>query len=477
MADEFGLLPTGFRIKSDDEIRASLVSKLRAKWGSSYDLTEGSPDGQLVTITAAEIGEAWRAALALYGQLSRDSATGVGLDARLLQTGTFRADAAPSSVTLLLIGTTSTPIPSGSRILAASTGTAWRTIADTTIAAADAWNTVPPLLPFGYVVGDIVTDGGVVYRAVLNPGIGGDPPGDPGIACAAGTAAANPGATWEILGDGDGLIAATAVSVDTGGIVGVAYDLSVIDTPIGGWSAAWNLLDATIGRDVATDAEARIAGEEDLARPAASTKDAIRQTLLRIKDVTSVAVFQNVTDVTDADGVPPHAIECLIAGGADQVIRDVLLEQCVAAGIATHGSGTGAVTGTAIDSEGVSWTINFSRAEEVLIQVKVTLIKVAHSDADPTTYPSDGDAQVALAIVTAGAARAAGYNAVASKIAAAVNTIAGVLDVTQVLLSGAISPTPPLDPPVATTTIAISTRQRASWDTTRVAVVTSDGVP
>lgn len=458
MADEFGLLPTGFRTKSAADIRASLVEKLRGKWGSSVDLTEGSPDGQLLTVVAAEIAEPWQAGQALYAQLSRDTATGAGLDARLLQTGTFREEARPSEVTLLLIGTTGTPVPTGNRVSTASTGVAFRTIADATIAAAPAWSDA-----VSYLVGDLVTDGGGVYRNLIpGGGLSSGPNDDPANQVEAG----GTGAIWEHLGDGDGFVEVVAVSVVNGPVVAVAYDLRVLDTPVGGWSAAWNLLDADLGRDEATDAEARIAGEEDLARPAASTKDAIRQTLLRIEGVTSVAVFQNLTDVVDADGVPPHAIECLIAGGDDQIIRDVLLEQCLAAGIPSHGN----VSGTATDSEGIDWTIKFSRAVEVPIYVKATLVKVAHDDADPDSYPTDGDDQVKLAIVNAGDARPAGYNAVASKVAAAVDTVPGVLDVAQILIGT-------VNPPITSTTVAISSRQRATWDTTRITVVTSDGAP
>mgnify|MGYP000057657239 CR=1 FL=1 len=94
----------------------------------------------------------------------------------------------------------------------------------------------------------------------------------------------------------------------------------------------------------------------------------------------------------------------------------------------------------------------------------------AHEDADPDTYPTDGDDQVKLAIVLAGDARAAGYNAVASKVGYAANSVTGVLDVTEVLIGTS-------DPPAAATTIAISTRQRATWDTTRIEVVSSDGTP
>ncbi len=463
MADEFGLLPTGFSAKTSEDVRASLVEKLKAKWGASYDLTDGSPDGQLVSIVASELGLVWAAALDLYSQLSRDTATGVGLDAALALTGTLREEAAPSSVTLLLVGDDATEVAAESRVSAASTETLWRLPSAATLAAVPAWASGDL-----YETGDLVTDAGNVYRRVNGGGggLGDGPNDDPANLRDAGDLT-NTTSQWELLGEGDAAVEASAVSVDDGPVVGTAYDLSVIETPITGWTAAWNFLDATLGTDEATDAEARIAGEEDLFRPAATTKDAIRQTLLRLEDVTAVNVFQNVTDTTDGDGVPPHAIECLVRGGTDQLIIDTIGSECAAAGIATYGN----TNGTWTDSEGTDHAIEFSRPTELPIYVIVTLVKVAHDDDDPDSYPSDGDAQVKEAIATWGNSQKSGKNVVASGISAQAFGVAGVLDVTSVLISNNV------DPPTVSTTIAVSLRQLAVFDTTRITVNTSNGTP
>jgi hypothetical protein len=175
--------------------------------------------------------------------------------------------------------------------------------------------------------------------------------------------------------------------------------------------------------------------------------------------VTAVRLFVNNTDTTDADGVPPHAIEALVQGGDDQDIFDALLAN-VAAGIVT----TGTESGTATDSEGTEHALAFSRPEEVPIYIDVFVTK------DPDTYPADGDTQIKEKIVEWGDAQATGKNVVASAISAQAFQIDGVLDVTLVEIGTAAAPT-------TSTTITISLRQLATYDTSRITVTAIDGTP
>lgn len=456
MAD-IGLTSTGLRVQTTAEARAAIVAELHGLWGASFDLGDSTEIGQLIAIVARAIGDLGQLAEAVYAAGSRDSATGSALDAILLLTGTFRPGAASSTVTLTLTGTATTLVPSGSRVKSASTGAAFATTSAATIAAATAWANST-----AYVVGDRRKNGGNIYECIT-----------------AGTSAGSGGPTttaaditdgtahWRYLGAGAGYVDVAAASVLTGAIVGVSGDLTVIDTPVGGWSSVINTLDATLGRDVATDEEARILGETDLARPGASTPDAIRETLLALDGVESVTVFYNATDTTDGDGIPPHAVEAMVLGGDDQAIYDALLGECIAAGIATHGT----ETGTALDSEGVSHTVKFSRPTEVPIWIVVNLTKKAYSAADRNSYPLDGDAQVKAAIVAFGDAQVCGKNAVSSQIAAQAFQVAGVFDVTACYIDTANTP------PATSSTIAISTRQIATYDTSRISVVSSSGTP
>ena len=183
-------------------------------------------------------------------------------------------------------------------------------------------------------------------------------------------------------------------------------------------------------------------------------------------DVDMGLVHGDGVHVTDADGIPPHAVECLVSGGDDQDIYDTLLAECIAAGIASHGT----ETGSSDDSEGVAHVVKFTRPTDVLIYVAVTLVKVAHDDADPETYPTDGDAQVEAAIVAYGDGRPTGWNVRSAKVAAQADAVAGVLEVTACYIGTAPAP-------VASTTISIGLRERAVFDTSRITVTTSDGTP
>lgn len=458
---EYGVLPEGFLIKTEDQILDEMVAELRVSWGASYDFTVNSPDGQFLRTVARQISKGgWQLGQAVYKSRDRDSATGQALAALLLLTGSQWPEAARSTVTLTLTGTAATVVPTGSIVSTASLGDRFETTAEGTLAALTAWaNTT------AYVLGDRRSNGGNSY-----------------VCTTAGTSAGSGGPTttsdditdgtvhWRYLGLGAAAVDVTAQSVETGAILALSGDLTVMDTLVSGWQGVINLLDADPGRDRGTDAEARQVAEDDVFRAGATVPDAIRQTLLRVTGVESVTVFYNNTDVTDGDGVPPHAVECLVTGGADQDILDALLAECIAAGIATHSSGAGAVTGTAEDDEGVSHTVAFSRPTEVNIYVAVTLVKIAHDDADPESYPTDGDDEVKAVIVAYGDGRPTGWDVRSSKVAAQANGVAGVLEVTACYIGTAPAP-------VAPTTIAISTRQRAVFDTSRITVTSSDGTP
>lgn len=455
-----GLTLVGLDVATLGDIRDLISGKWREAFGASWDLSDLSPDGQLIGIASERWALPWELLSAILAGLDPDQATGFLLVMISALTGTVPLPATFSDVILTLTGLPTSTVNQDSLASTDSTGQQWRTVEDATIVAADPWVALT-----AYLVDDRVTNSGNVYLCVtagtsaasVGP-VGEDP--DPDAAETDGTV------EWRFLGEGTGFVDIEAKATVSGPIVAVAGDIIGIDTPTGGWTGVVNILDATVGRNKMTDSQLRVLRELELARPGTSPPDAIRVALFDVDKatsdpVTSATVFTNNTDLTDADGVPPHSIEALVTGGSDQAIWNALLAN-VAAGIRTHGT----EVGTAIDSEGISQTMKFSRPSELDIYVSVTLVK------NPMTYPTDGDDQIKAAIALWGNSRDGGTDIVSAAILSRVFGITGVLDCSLPLISAA-----PVTVPVATTTIVLTSRQRGVFDTTRISVTTSNGTP
>lgn len=449
------LTAQGLQVATLADVRDQINAAWQEAFGASMDVSDASPDGQQIGIDAEVFALLNELLEAIVSSQDPNKATDAALDAICAITGTKRVGASFSRVTLTLTGTPTATIPDGSLAATTSTGQQFTTAGagTATIAAATAW--APST---AYVAGDRRANASGIYLCTVSgtsAGSGGPTGTTRGVDIADG------GATWRFLGPGTGSVDVVARATVTGPVVAVAGDITSIATPIGGWSGVVNILDATPGANVMTNAQLRVLREQELARPGTSTKNAIRTALLDVGGVTSCTVFSNVGDVTDGNGIPPKSILSLVKGGADQDIWDALLAN-VAAGIRTFGT----VIGTSIDSEGTPQTMAFSRVTEISIYVVIALI------VDASTFPADGAAQVAKAIATNGNARDDGTDAVSAWVLAQAFTVAGVLNFDTSLPKIGTAPSP-----TTTTTIAITQFQRAVWDTGRIGVTTTPGTP
>lgn len=457
----YGLTTEGFVSPTFEDLRDSVNTDLRNRFGASIDLSDGSILGQIVAIVCERFALLWELGEQIYSSQDVDKAVGAALDALCLLTGTFRPAAAYSTVNLTLTGTPTTLVPSGSKAKTTSTSKEFQTTAAATITAATAWAGST-----AYVVGDIRTNSSKIYYCIT-----------------AGTSASSGGPTgtaaditdgtvhWRYLGEGTGQISVLARASDTGPIVALSGDINVIVTAVGGWSSVINVLDATPGSDRATDSDLRVQRDQELAAPGTSPLNSIRAAILelRSKGVVNVTMFQNVTDVTDADGMPPHSVEALVRtslshptddADLDQDIRETLLAN-VAAGIKTHGG----VSGTATDSVGTAHTIKFSHPTEIQIYVIIDV------EVDASKFPSDGATQIKNNIVTYGNALDTGVDARARRIGAAgITSVDGVMNFTSCKIGTAPAPT-------LETTIAVSLRQLATFDSSRITVNVSNVTP
>lgn len=94
--------------------------------------------------------------------------------------------------------------------------------------------------------------------------------------------------------------------------------------------------------------------------------DAIRAQLLETEGVVNAVVWENDTDETDADGLPPHSIEAIVYGGTDAAVA-AAIHLRKAAGIQTYGTSSVQL----LDASGRLRVICFSRPAAVPIYVRI----------------------------------------------------------------------------------------------------------
>lgn len=202
-----------------------------------------------------------------------------------------------------------------------------------------------------------------------------------------------------------------------------------IATPVVGWNSVTNSADAEPGDAAEQDPALRVRREDELTSIGTSPPDAIRARIAEVTGVSSVVVELNTSDAYDpVRQLAGHSVRCVVQGGTDAAVASAIWN-AVAAGIETQGSLSAIVT----DDGGFPRAVRFSRPTTADAYATV---RVIYADA---TYAGDDALKTALANITTG--QLAGNPIRMSAAIAAGLAVAGVTDVTQVLLgrsSGAV---------------------------------------
>lgn len=151
---------------------------------------------------------------------------------------------------------------------------------------------------------------------------------------------------------------------------------------IAGFTGVNNLLDPVYGRLEETDIELR---QSYLAKSALRSNTMIEsivaELLNNVANIESASGYENDSDTTDERGLPPHSIEIIVEGGAEEDIASAILRR-KAGGIQTYGSVTVDVPGVYEDAI----PVHFNRPDYLYTWLKVIL----HGDSSrlPTNYAS-----------------------------------------------------------------------------------------
>jgi uncharacterized phage protein gp47/JayE len=397
----FELTELGIQTQTVAEILAEIETAARAPDGMhpSLDCSATSPFGQAFGIWAVREAQIQQAVRAVAGSFSVKS-TGQALASVCLITGTVKRGATKSQVSETVTLTAGTTLPAGSRVnVAGDTTAVFETLEDVTNSS----------------------------------GITAD-------------------------------FAATMQAVDAGPVRAPSGTLTVINTPVSGWVSAANAFDADVGKDIETDTELRVRREEEVRVQGSAGLLAIAADVSEVPGVLQVRGFENTGDTIDADGVVGHSFEIVVWDGVSPAASDNAIAQAIldaeAAGIAAvNGTAGTHETGDAIDGEGDTQTIAFTRATQLTLYISYSLTV-------DDSYPVDGDTQVKAATVAVLVPLlGVGTDVIRSKLFAIPYQVAGVTDVTAVTLGFSASP-------AGTSNLAVGSREIAIADTSRI-VVTS----
>lgn len=400
----FGVTADGFLQKTLENINEELAIDQRADVDPGIDTSSESPVGQMNGVFSNQLAEGWEALATAYKGFDPDNAEGDALEALCALTGTLRDPATRTTVTNARVN-----------------------LDDGFSAAA----------------------GEMVAHVVNNPAAR--------FVNTAAVANTSGGVEEQLI---------TFQAEDTGPTVVNNTALTVIAEPLTGWNSVTNNQDPSpdnsltaVGTLVQTDTELRLSREEELRVQGGGTAPAIDAALEAVDNVVSVTVFVNDEDTPNLDGLPGHAVECLIYDGPVPSADDTVLAQTIfdnkSAGIKAFGT----EYHNATDSEGTAQSMGFSRPTQRAVYITVD---VTPDPDNPNPNVSD---DVKAAIVAQGTAVATpGRDVIQAELLCAALDVPGVIDV--VFLDLGLNVLPTLDD-----NITINSRDLATFSTARITVI------
>lgn len=213
---------------------------------------------------------------------------------------------------------------------------------------------------------------GITRRAATNSTVDELIEGEAGTLIANGSVKDANGIIWNLPAQVaigvDGTVIATATCSVAGAVAAPAGSVNKINTPTRGWVSATNPQAATVGVAAETDAELRVRQSQSVALASLTPFDAVDGAIANVVGVTRHKLFENDTEVTDANGLPAHSISAVVEGGDATVIANTI-RSVKGQGVSTFGMTVVVVT----DRYGNPYTIRFSRPVDVPVFVSITL--------------------------------------------------------------------------------------------------------
>lgn len=169
-----------------------------------------------------------------------------------------------------------------------------------------------------------------------------------------------------------GSISVSAVCTISGPVVALANTLNKINSPTKGWISVNNAVPAVLGQTAETDSQLRARQAVSTALPSQALLDGTSAGVISVPGVLRSRVYENDTNVVDANGLPPHSITAVVEGGSDtDIAQQIYLRKGVG------GYTNGDVVVPILDSFGVPTNIRFFRPTYVSTFVDIKIRKLS----------------------------------------------------------------------------------------------------
>ena len=245
-------------------------------------------------------------------------------------------------------------------------------IADTNAACIGVYNSFSPSTSQGIGLSSMVKINGMARHLPSASSAALVLIGQAGTVITNGIVQDTPGNNWalppSVIIPPSGTITVTATCQTLGAVSAAPNDISRIATVTLGWQTATNPAAAAPGAPVENDAQLRVRQSVSTALPALSVLSGIIGAIAGLPGVIETTGYENDTNATDANGLPPHSISMVVVGGdAIQICETLLLKKTP--GCYTYGSTRESVQ----DVYGLPHDIGFFIPTTVPIGVHITL--------------------------------------------------------------------------------------------------------
>lgn len=404
-----GLSDSGFEIKrladlkADDDALAVQLFQDLVQPGDIVDTSASSAIGRLIGLHIPSLADLWEVAQQVYLAFDPNSATGIALDNLVAYGGLIRGEQTFSTAQALFTGDVGTLIDAGLTVRGTTTGEDFTVRSSVTINATGASGvgvqatTIADSTLYTITYAGATTTNTITYTS----GIGATQASiQAGIKAVVD--ASHPTLTATITNNilyidrvsvfdtvnftssaNIGIVKARKVgsltAVNAGPVEGEANTITSIQTPKTGWDAVTNPTAVVPGEDVETDEELRERFRQSKYIRATNILEALYSDLISLANVVEVQIYENDTDVVDANGVPAHSFLPIILGGDPLDIAETIWEN-KPLGIRSYGN----TTQTIYDSQGFPHEIGFERPNPVDIYIRMDL-------TTNSNYPQNGD--------------------------------------------------------------------------------------